>query len=371
MRSSPLRLGPSTIAVALLALALAALPAPASAGGGKGKGKATSDPYIVGGTTTTIGAVPWQAAMVLDSSFGATDQVGCGGTFLTSRIVQTAAHCIFDTDPDCPGALCDTPFADPNDFDVIGGRTQLSNEGTGEQLNVQALYIHAGYNPTSKDNDLGWLVTTTPHSQSTVDVAGPSEAAFWDPDSPTMVSGWGHTSAGGSNSDIIKIATVPIIADSTCGTPSVYGGAFDPVTMVCAGVLSGGTDSCQGDSGGPLVGPSTTPGQVRLVGVVSFGIGCAGPNKPGVYARIASSTYNVQSFIDQIESLESLPDGGSVVGAGGLTPAPNPDTSTPTRKKKKCKKRSRRRASRGRGGGQEEEVQEEEEEVVAEEGAAA
>merc|ERR1719495_2980157 len=54
--------------------------------------------------------------------------------------------------------------------------------------------------------------------------------------------------------------------------------------MMCANVPGGGTDSCQGDSGGPLV--TKNPDLYDLIGVGSWGYGCAAADAPGVYARV-------------------------------------------------------------------------------------
>ena len=51
--------------------------------------------------------------------------------------------------------------------------------------------------------------------------------------------------------------------------------------------MQGGIDSCQGDSGGPLACMSSS-GTPVLHGITSFGCGCARPDYPGVYTRVAS-----------------------------------------------------------------------------------
>ena len=61
--------------------------------------------------------------------------------------------------------------------------------------------------------------------------------------------------------------------------------------MLCAG--SDGKDTCQGDSGGPIF--VAVDGGYRLLGVVSFGVGCADPDYPGVYTQLSAP--DIASFI--------------------------------------------------------------------------
>lgn len=292
---------------------------------------------IVGGSTTTINEYPWQVALVYDTHVAIIPPDNdfrrqfCGGTLITPQIVQTAAHCLVGTDPDDGGAT----NMETNDLDVVAGKTTLSPAG-GQKLNVIAGFIDS-FNPATNDFDAAWLVLQSPVAPPATRtlIAGPSEASLWAPGAQTRVSGWGSTSQGGTGSDTLKAATVPIIPDPTCGAIGGPYADFDATNMVCAGVLAGGTDSCQGDSGGPLVAPGfvgSTP-VIRLAGVVSWGVGCAQPNAPGVYTRIASPAYNpfAQQRVDDLETTNGVPDAGSIYGSGA---SPNP----PAAPKRKCKK---------------------------------
>ena len=121
------------------------------------------------------------------------------------------------------------------------------------------------------------------------------------------VTGWGTISSGGPVSNKLLEVDVNVISNTECKNDYYYDPDEITEQMLCANVDGGGKDACQGDSGiwitpllqlvfackgGPLVtsgsGNGMTPGQnYEQIGVVSWGIGCASGDFPGVYARVS------------------------------------------------------------------------------------
>ena len=107
---------------------------------------------------------------------------------------------------------------------------------------------------------------------------------------------------------LLRKVDLPLQSAALCS--SLLGNDFTG-NMLCAGVQQGGLDSCQGDSGGPLVSSSGS-GRVQ-VGVVSWGLGCALPGKPGVYTRISRYLDWIRKTTG-VSSLGTASLSGQVVG---------------------------------------------------------
>ncbi|MEV1076921.1 serine protease [Streptomyces sp. NPDC050211] len=225
---------------------------------------------IVGGTTTTTTAYPFMM-QITDAS---EDQF-CGGTLVSATKVVTAAHCMTGESA--------------GDVRVVGGRTYL-NGTNGTVSEVTDIWVSPDYTDATNGDDVAVLTLATSMPYTTAPYVSADDTDVYATGATARILGWGTTSAGGSSSNQLRTATVPLVADSSCG--SSYGSDFVQSDMVCAGYEDGGVDTCQGDSGGPLL-----IGGV-LAGITSWGEGCAAAGYPGVYTRLTTFSDEVTEQID-------------------------------------------------------------------------
>ncbi|KAI8039671.1 trypsin alpha-like [Drosophila gunungcola] len=216
------------------------------------------DGRIVGGTTTTITSFPWQISLQRSGSHS------CGGSVYSANIIVTAAHCLQSVSASV--------------LQVRAGSSYWSSGGS--VAKVASFKNHEGYNANTMVNDIAIVRLSSSLSfSSSIKAIGlassnPANGAS------ASVSGWGTQSYGSSSiPSQLQYVNVNIVGQSQCAS-STYGyGSQIKSSMICA--AASGKDACQGDSGGPLVSGGV------LVGVVSWGYGCAYSNYPGVYASVA------------------------------------------------------------------------------------
>lgn len=223
---------------------------------------------VVGGEEAPEGAYPWMTALLQRGS-----QI-CGATLISPSWVLTAAHCVKGTPAER--------------FSVAISREDLTNEADGEVIAVSEVRVHPDYDRTNdNENDVALLALARPSVVAPIRLSGAGDDDLEAHSAPVRVTGWGDQIGllGLASTNRLQQVDLNVVGDDPCSED------LDPATQVCAeGFLR---DSCQGDSGGPLF--AAKYGTWVQVGVVSYGLGCAVPEFPGVYSEVNASS--IRSWI--------------------------------------------------------------------------
>ncbi|KAL7289319.1 hypothetical protein TKK_0017249 [Trichogramma kaykai] len=221
---------------------------------------------IVGGVETQVNEYPWVALLLYRGRFY------CGGSVINSKYVLTAAHCV------------DRFSKSSISVRILEHDRNLTTESTTQDYRAKEVIKHVGYSTANYNNDIALIKIDGEfkfdHRMRPVCMA---EKLKTFTGMTGIATGWGATSAGGPVSNTLREVSVPILSNAECRA-SKYPARKITDNMLCAGYKKGQKDSCQGDSGGPL--HVQKDGLHRIVGVVSWGEGCAQPGFPGVYTRV-------------------------------------------------------------------------------------
>ncbi|XP_068921157.1 tryptase beta-2-like [Petaurus breviceps papuanus] len=232
---------------------------------------------IVGSNEAKEGEWPWQVS--LRKNLEDPWKHICGGSLIHPSWILTAAHCV---------------EGDKNDTSKYMIQLRQQNLYKDDHLvPLEKIIIHPNYTNVFEGFDLALLKLQSPVqlTKTIQTITLPEASQIFTPDMECWVTGWGDIAFGVHLPPpyTLRKVQVSLMDALTCDREyhqrSVLSAGriiFD--NMICAGET--GKDSCQGDSGGALV--CDVQNTWLQAGIVSWGIDCGAPHRPGVYTRVTN-----------------------------------------------------------------------------------
>lgn len=288
----------------------------------------TEGAKIVGGRNAL--ASQWPGIASLQIVQGATSFHSCGGAAISRDWVLTAAHCVENTRIENGRVIAyawndaHTALQRQGPYQIVLGASRLGEFTESQKFDVAEVRIRPGYRneEAAQGNDIALLRLSRPWNGpiSTLSLLADTDQLS-EAGEQAWVGGYGllqedptgrlpWQSKYALNSQLIQAPSLhlqetaaPTVSATACRAKieaamqrwPEWKFAFSvTAAQICAGLPEGGADSCQADSGGPLVKINRN-GCPYQVGIVSWGIGCARRDTPGVYTRISSHADWIQS----------------------------------------------------------------------------
>jgi len=251
---------------------------------------------------------------------GYSDLLGsCGGFLISPHIVLTAAHCNKHPDLEFPTFK--------KGESVVVGSFNIGEEGT-DIIEIKETIIHPFYDAylhIDKYFDLDYMLVVLERDSIFQPVIIPENDDFLKPGDQVYAIGMGKTSPGSWSNDLMEV-DLNYIANDKCN--EFYSGDVTN-KMLCT--LTPFKDTCQSDTGGPLIKRGEKAEDDVVVGITSFGVGCAS-GLPGVFARVSSGYKWIKKTVEANGGKLVSPKTAAPTTAAPTTaaPTPSPTTMVPT-----------------------------------------